>query len=83
MTTKHLHQRQTKYPVVDIVNCLLLVVNDLPRSISAPLEKRSLRPTRSQGDADETVLCLQPDLPLARKLSSPSIKCVENKQMCV
>lgn len=55
------------------------MVNDSPRSISAPLEKRSLRPTQSQGDADETVLCLQPDLPLARKLCSASIKCVKNK----
>lgn len=45
-----------------------------PRSISVPPETRSPRPTRSQGDADETVLDLQPDLPLAKRLCSPSIE---------
>lgn len=46
----------------------LLVLRDSPLSISAPPETRTVRPTRSRGDADETVLCLQPDLPLAKKL---------------
>lgn len=51
----------------------VLVLSDSPRSISVPHEKRSLRPTRSQDGADETVLCLQPDLPLAKGLSSSTI----------
>lgn len=38
-----------------------------PRSISAPPGTPSLWPTRSQVDADETLRCLQPDLPLARR----------------
>lgn len=46
----------------------LLALRDSPLSISAPPETRTVRPTRSRGDADETVLCLQPDLPLAKKL---------------
>lgn len=45
-----------------------------PRSIFAPPGTPSLWPTRSQVDADETLRCLQPDLPLARRrLRSPTI----------
>lgn len=54
-----------------------------PRSISAPPETRSLQPTRSQGDADETLRCLQPDLPLARRLCSPTVKAFRNVCVCV
>lgn len=57
---------------------LLLALRDSPLSISAPPETRTVRPTRSRGDADETVLCLQPDLPLAKKLCPPSIKACRN-----
>ncbi|CAB1444150.1 unnamed protein product [Pleuronectes platessa] len=40
--------------------------------MSAPPGTRSLRQSRWPGDADETVLCLQPDLPLASGLSFSS-----------
>lgn len=72
---KHLRERGSK--VLRSSNSIL-VLSDSPLSMSAPPETRSLRPTRSQDDgddADETVLCLQPDLPLAKKKHcSPSIQ---------